>query len=126
MGTVVLGAGIFILISTPNIYVRLGKFLPQRLPPALAILFLVIAIPPLWGLFGVISGLLYRLADDSFPHAGLGSSNYAFTLATLCVAFLLTTLLLITRKKLALLGLIMNAAFVGIFGWLLPLLASWR
>ena len=126
MGTVFLGAGIFVLFSNPNIYDRLGRFSPRGLSPALVILFLVIAAPPLWGLFGGIAGLLYQLADDSFPNAGLGSSNFAFTLAVLSFAVLVSLILLLTRKKVVWLGLTINIVFVGIFGWILPLLASWR
>ena len=126
MGTVFLGVGIYILVSNRDIYDRLGGFLPQGLSPAPVMLFLVIAVPPSWALFGVITGLLYRLADESSPNAGLGSSNFAFTLAILCFTALVTLILLLIRKRLVWLGLIVTIAFAGIFGWLLPLLASWR
>jgi LPXTG-motif cell wall-anchored protein len=83
-------------------------------------------VPPSWALFGVIAGLLYRLADESSPNAGLGSSNFTFTLAILCFSALVTLILLFIRKRLVWLGLITTIAFAGIFGWLLPMLASWR
>lgn len=129
MGTVFLGAGIFVLATKPDTYDRLSKSLPQGLSPTLVMLFLVIAVPPLWALFGAIGGLLYRLADDSFPNAGLGSANLAFTLAIVSLAALVSLILLvagIARKRAVWPGLVMDIAFAGVFGWILPLLASWR
>jgi LPXTG-motif cell wall-anchored protein len=126
MATVFLGVGIYIVVSNRDIYDRLVKFLPQGVSPALVMLFLVIAVPPSWALFGGIAGSLYRWADESSPNAGLGSSNYTFTLAILCFSALVTLILLFIRKRLVWLGLITNIAFAGIFGWLLPMLASWR
>jgi len=126
MATISLGAGIYILASNRDIYDRLGRFFPQGLPPGAVMLFLVIVVPPSWALFGAIGGLLYRLPDESSPNAGLGSSNVTFTIAVLCLAALATLILLLIRKGLVRLGLVMIIAFAGIFGWLLPLLASWR
>jgi len=126
MATVFLGAGIFMLVSNRDIYDRLGRFLPQGLSPAPVMLFLVIVVPPSWVLFGVIASLLYRLADESSPNAGLGSSNFAFTLAILCFSAFVTLILLFIRKRLGWLGLITTIAFGGIFGWVLPMLATWR
>ncbi len=126
MATVFLGVGIYILASNRDIYDRLGKSLPQGLSPGAIMLFFVIVVPPSWALFGVIAGLLYRLADESSPNAGLGSSNFTFTLAILCFSALVTLILLFIRKRLVWLGLITTIAFAGIFGWRLPMLASWR
>jgi LPXTG-motif cell wall-anchored protein len=126
MGTVCLGVGIYILISNRDMYDRLSKFLPQGLSPSVVMLGLVIGVPPVWVLLGAIAGLAYRLVADSFPNAGLGSSNFVFTVAILCLAALATLILLLIRKRLVWLGLLINIAFAGIFGWLLPLLANWR
>lgn len=126
MGTVCLGVGIYILMSNRDMYDRLSKFLPQGISPSVVMLGLVIGVPPVWVLLGAIAGLAYRLVDDSFPNAGLGSSNFVFTVAILCLAALATLILLLIRKRLVWLGLLINIAFAGIFGWLLPLLANWR
>ena len=109
-----------------DMYDRLSKFLPQGFSPTVVMLGLVIGVPPVWVLLGAIAGLAYRLVDDSFPNAGLGSSNFVFTVAILCLAALATLILLLIRKRLVWLGLLINIAFAGIFGWLLPLLANWR
>lgn len=126
MGTICLGVGIYILMSNRDMYDRLSKFLPQGFSPTVVMLGLVIGVPPVWVLLGAISGLASRLVDDSFPNAGLGSPNFVFTVAILCLAALATLILLLIRKRLVWLGLLINIAFAGIFGWLLPLLANWR
>ncbi len=126
MGTVFLWAGVFILWSKPGIHNRLARFLPAGLPPTLVMLLLVICVPPFLGLCGVIVGLLYRQAEVSFPGAGLGSPNLAFTLAVLSLAALVTLILLLARRSMAWPLLILNTAFIGIYGWILPLLANWR
>jgi hypothetical protein len=92
-------------------------------------LAVVITLPPASGIFGAIAGALYNVAIDSAPGSGLGSSNQTFTLAILCLTGLLmlpTLFLIIKRKKLGWLLFVINLAFAGIFGWLLPLLAHWR
>lgn len=126
MGTICLGVGIYILMSNRDMYDRLSKFLPQGFSPTVVMLGLVIGVPPVGVLLGVIAGLASRLVDDSFPNAGLGSPNFVFTVAILCLAALATLILLLIRKRLVWLGLLINIAFAGIFGWLLPLLANWR
>jgi len=126
MGTICLGVGIYILMSNRDMYDRLSKFLPQGISPTVVMLGLVIGVPPVWVFSGAIAGLAYRLVDDSFPNAGLGSSNFVFTVAVICLAALATLILLLIRKRLVCLGLLINIAFAGIFGWLLPLLANWR
>ncbi len=127
MGTIFLGAGVFILVSNPDTYEHLARRFHENMSPTLVMLSLLIAVPPLCGLLGGIAGLLYNVAEDSFPDAGLGSSNFAFTLAVLSLMALSILGLFIARKKaLWRLGLIVNIAFGGIFGWILPLLANWR
>jgi len=129
MGSVSLGAVILIFFFNRDLYDRLAKRLPQGIPPTLVMLAVVIALPPAWGIFGAIAGALYNLAIDSASGSGLGSSNQTFTLAILCMTGLLmlpALFLAIKRKKLGWLLFVINLAFAGIFGWLLPLLANWR
>jgi hypothetical protein len=130
MGTVILGAGIFILFSSRNLYERLGRRLPQGISPTLVMLAALFAVPPTGGMFGAIAGALYNIATESAPGSGLGSPNLIFTMAILIVAALAMLpaliLLLIKRRKWGYLLIVMNLAFAGIFGWLLPILANWR
>jgi hypothetical protein len=129
MGSVYLGALIYIFLTNRDLYDRLAKRLPQGVPPTLVMLSLVVGVPPAWFIFGAIAGALYHLAVDASPGAGLGSSSSIFTLAIICLTVLLmipAVFLIIRRKKLGWLFFITNIFFVGIFGWLLPLLGHWR
>lgn len=130
MGAVSLGAGVFVLFSSRNLYERLGKRLPQGISPTLVMLAALFAIPPSWGIFGAIAGALYNTAIESNSGSGLGSSNLVFTMAILIIAALAMlpalALILFKRKKWGFMLLVTNFAFAGIFGWLLPLLANWR
>ena len=126
MGTVFLGAVIFTLYSNTDTYNRLSARLRQGISPTVVMLSIVIAMPLLWGILGAFAGLAYNLVSSSFPHAGLGSPNFVFTLAILLLAALATLVLFIIRRKMIRMGLIMTIAFAGIFGWILPLLANWR
>jgi hypothetical protein len=129
MGTVSLGVVIFIFSSNRDIYDRLAKRLPQGIPPTLLMLSLVVALPPAWGLWGIVAGLVYNISLDHSPNAGLGSSNSIFTLAIICLTVLLMLpplFLIIKRKKLGWVFIIVNLVFVGVFGWILPLFANWR
>ena len=129
MGTVSLGAVIFIFFSNRDIYDRLAKRLPQGIPPTLLMLSLVVALPPAWGLWGIVAGVLYNISLDHSPNAGLGSPNSIFTLAIICLTVLLMLpplFLIIKRKKLGWVFIIVNLVFVGVFGWILPLFANWE
>ena len=126
LGTVFLGVAIFTLASRRDIYDRLSKRLPQGFSPTVILLAIVTVTPILLGLIGGIAGVLYNVAEDASPNAGLGSSSFVFTLAILIVSVLLTIVFFLIQKKPAWLGFIMIAAFAGIFGWILPLLADWR
>jgi len=130
MGTVSLGAGILILFTGRDLYERLSRRLPQGISPTIIMLATLFAVPPLWGVFGAIAGLLYNIATESAPGSGLGSYNSVFTLAILILAALAMlpamALLLLKRRKWGALLIVMNIAFAAIFGWLLPLLANWR
>ncbi len=126
MGTIFLGVGIYVLVSNRDIYDRLSRSLPQGITPTVVMLGLVISVPPAWVFLGAIAGLAYRLVDESLPDAGLGSSNFVFTVAVLCLSALSILIVFLTRKRLVRLGLFINISFTGLFGWLLPLLANWR
>jgi len=129
MGTVSLTAIVYIFFTNRDLYDRLAKRLPQGIPPTFIMLSLVIGLPPTWAVWGAVAGALYNVALDLSPGAGLGSSNLIFTLAIICLAALvmLVALFLILRhKKWGLLLLSMSLPFVGIFAWLLPLIAHWR
>ncbi len=126
MGTVFLGVGIYVVFANRDMYDRLSRSLPQGISPTVVMLGFVIGMPPLWSILGGIAGLLFWLVDNSFPNAGLGSSNLIFTVVILCLAALAILVMLIAGKRILRLGLIVSISFAGVFGWLMPLLANWR
>jgi hypothetical protein len=125
VGTVFLGAGIYMLYTKPDTYDVLSERLPAGLSPGMVMLFLVFAVPPVWAIIGAILGVLYSSTADSVS-SGLGSSNYAFTAGILSLSVLLGLVLTAARRRVAWLGLTIIVLFGGVFGWLLPLIASWR
>ncbi|MFC1974169.1 hypothetical protein ACFLU2_02315 [Chloroflexota bacterium] len=125
MGLIFLGAGIAILFFNPDLAKRIAERLPSNISPNLVMLFYVIAVPPFWGLLGVLAGLIYRVVNDSFPNGGMGSPNFVFTLAILSLTLVTLSLFTLIRRKMLWLPLIIGIAFTGIFGWIIPLLSKW-
>jgi hypothetical protein len=126
MASVFLAAAVFFLFTHRDTYDRLAKRLPPGLSPTALLLLILFGIPSLWGLAGAVGGLLYHLADSSHPGTGLASPNSLFTLVVLCLAALAALVVLVVRRRPDPLGLAITVAFAGIFGWLLPFLATWR
>lgn len=129
MGSVSLGALIYIFFTNRDLYNRLAKQLPRGIPPTLVMLSFVVGLPPAWCAVGAIAGALYNMAIHAFPGSGLGSSNSIFTAAIIGMTALLmlpALFLTIKYKKWGWLFFVINLSFAGIFGWILPLLAHWR
>jgi len=125
MALVFLGAGIAIIFFKPDLPKQIAERLPPNISPNLIMLFYVIAIPPLWGLLGALAGLIYHVFSGSFPGAGMGSSNFVYTLAILLFTLVTLSVFALIRRKSLMLPLIIGITFAGIFGWILPLLAKW-
>ena len=85
---------------------------------------IVVLSYPTWAVFGAAMGLLYRASEGSDPSGGLGSPNIAFTAAVVVAAAILSVppAILLRRVLLGVVGL--TATFMGVFGWLMPLLAE--
>ena len=125
--TVVLADGVFLLKIRQDVHSYLSKVLQPPLTPMIVMLAVVFGVPPAFGLLGAISGLIYNVIDDASPDGGLGSPNFVFTLAVLCIAAVISLIFLASRKKLIIIpGLLTSIAFAGVFGWILPFLADWR
>ncbi|HEY49625.1 MAG TPA: hypothetical protein G4O13_06230 [Dehalococcoidia bacterium] len=127
MGIVFLGVVTYIISTHRDLYDRLAERLPPTLTPTIFMLIIVIILPPVWGLFGLVAGALYHLAEDLYPDGGLGSPNFTFTLAIIILSLILTSLVILIRRRVSWrLGLIVTGTLACIFGWLLPLLANLR
>ena len=78
----------------------------------------------IWSLIGAVMGILYRVSLDHAPGGGLGSPNQAYTLAILLATAVLAAPWLVLLRHVLRHVLIISLAFVGIFGWLLPLFSD--
>jgi len=126
MGMVFLGVGVYVVVRNRDIYDRLEKSLPQGLAPTMVMLGYVVGMPLLWGGIGGVAGILYSVIAGPYGAGGLGSPNQVFTTAVLGIAVAGMIALFLSRRRFVGLGLAVSAAFVIVFGWLLPLLADWR
>ena len=120
MAVVFIGVAAVMMVSLTKDPPPMLKRLWEHVHPvnfAMPVAFLSLA---LWGLVGVISGLLYRISLQEAPGAGLGSANMVYTLGVVLVtAAVAPPLLYLLRRSIRELLIIM-LAFVGIFGWFLP------
>lgn len=96
---------------------RAGAFV-HRVKPMTLMLGLVVLSYPTWTLLGGMLGLLYRLSVQQAP----GSGNLAYTLTLALVTLLLAVPGALLLRRVAWGVVAIAAAFMGIYGWLLPFL----
>jgi hypothetical protein len=129
MGSVYLGVLIYIFFTSRDLYDRLAKRLPQGVPPVLIMLSLVIGVPPIWALIGIVAGVLYNAAANASSGSWLGNSNSVFTVAIIGLTALLmlpALFLIMKRNKWGWPFFTVNLFFLGIFGWIMPLLVNFH
>jgi len=124
MASVVVAVGplmLFFMVKDPPPTLR--TFLNMARPMTLT-MGLVVLSYPLWSILGAAMGLLYRASSAQAPVAGLGSPNLVFSIAVtiIAVAGAVPLALLLQRATVGVAAL--TLAFIGAFGWLLPLLAE--
>ena len=95
----------------------------DRVPPMAMMTGLVVLAYPVWTIIGAVFGLLYKASTTQFPGWDMGSFNIIFTLAIVAIAVsAASSLALLLRRVLA--GIAsLTFVFVGLFGWVLPMLA---
>lgn len=76
-----------------------------------------------WTMLGLILGSLYEAGDFSTKPDALGSPSWPFTLIIGALAFLPLPPLVLFGRRFWWLWLVMAALFLGLFGWMVPLLA---
>lgn len=89
-----------------------------------AVLKLVLLTYLVWGFIGALLALSYAAIDNLNPGSGIGSPNLAFTFIILVTVIFITLGLLIFVRRMFIAILVMSLGALGIFGWLLPLLAA--
>lgn len=120
MGMVFIGVGAMMLLALTRDPPPLLKTLWEQVPPAFFAMPLAFLSLAIWGLVGVIGGLLYRISLQQAPGAGLGSPNMVYTAGVLLVTAVMAPPLIYLLRRVTWGLLIMMLAFVGIFGWFLP------
>jgi len=123
MGGIFVGVEALLLPASQRELLGLVKSFPL-MGRAFAWAVATMVSPFLWGGLGALLGRAYGAIHQTFPGAGLGSPNLLFTLGV--SAFVAASLIASMAKPgRALWGrLVLALAFGGIFGWLLPWLAS--
>lgn len=87
--------------------------------------FLLVILPyPMWGIIGVVLGLLYKLSLLALPGPGLGSPNLWFTIGIITVTVIMIGPFAIILKQIRMSLLVTACIFVGIFGWFMPYFAT--
>ncbi len=124
MASIFVTAGSFMAFAvvrdpSPALAVLLARF-----PPGGVVLGVVAISYPVWGGVGLILGALYLALRNGLPGGGLGSPNLAYSLGVSVAAVMpLAPVLLLLKRVWP--GVVSITAFaIGIFGWLLPFLAS--
>lgn len=88
-------------------------------------IFLLVILPyPMWGIIGVVLGLLYKLSLLTLPGPGLGSPNLWFTIGIITVTVIMIGPFVVILKRIRVSLLVTSCIFVGIFGWFMPYFAT--
>lgn len=96
----------------------------QKIEPARIALAVVFFGYPVWGMAGVMLGLLCKISSEKIPGSGLGSPNLVFTLAVIIGTVVLSMVPFLQFQQAKKGILIIAIAFVGVFGWFLPFFAT--
>ncbi len=98
--------------------------LTTRFPPGSMVMGVVVAAYPIWGVVALALAFLFLALQNALPGAGLGSPNAAYSVGVSLASALIAAPLAIAFR-LVWRGIAATAlASIGIFGWLLPFLAS--
>lgn len=112
---------LFILSKDPSPRFRA---LIGKVPPLAMTMALVVLAYPLWIMVGVVTALLYRLNATLPPIEGEGTPSAGFAIAVVVVAAILAAPLAILLRKVVVGVVALAFVFIGVFGWLLPFMAS--
>ena len=92
----------------------------RNTPPGTMVIGLTVLAYPVWGIIGVVMGVLYSISVEQVPGRGLGSPNLVFTVAVVVVGVMMAApfAVLLRRVVAGVVGI--TLAFIGVFGWFLP------
>jgi hypothetical protein len=100
------------------------RWISSEVPSALLTVPIFLGAVLGWTMVGLILGAVYSLADLGDKPGALGSPSAPFLLGMAALAWLaLPPLIMVWRREWRL-WCLMSATFLGLFGWLMPLLAA--
>ena len=102
---------------------RAGEFV-RRVKPTTLMLGLVVISYPTFTLLGGMFGLLYRLSVQQAPGAGLGTGSFVYPFMLALGTLLVTVPAALLLRRVVWGVALIAAAFLGIYGWLVPLLVE--
>jgi len=115
---------VFLTLRLSNEGEAIDRWVSREVPrPILAVpIFLGTTI--LWTMLGLVFGSIYELGDFAHRPGALGAPSWVFLLLVAAIAWLPLPPLVIFARRFWQLWCAMAIVFVGLFGWLMPLLAA--
>ncbi|MBI2846530.1 MAG: hypothetical protein HYX82_01465 [Chloroflexi bacterium] len=124
MGMAFIGLGAIMLVPILGSRSAQHRPIPRSVNLTYIILPLSFFIVLLWGVIGGLFGLAYELVTNAIPGRGLGSPNLVFTAFILLLSVGSGVAIMLVQRRVQWESQTLVLAFAGIFGWLMPWLAS--
>jgi hypothetical protein len=102
----------------------LKRWIDSEVPAALLFVPIFLGTVLAWTMAGLILGALYELGDLGSKPDILGSPSAPFLLLVVALGWLPLPPLIVFWRRHWPIWCGMSAAFIGLFGWLMPLLAE--
>ncbi len=113
----------FIVIQ-PRLQPIVRRYFDAEVPGALLAVPISIGTGLVWTMLGLAFGSVYVLGDFDATAGALGAPSWQWLVLIATIAVLPVPVLLILSTRLWWLWAGMSAAFLGLFGWLMPVLAE--
>jgi hypothetical protein len=113
---------LFLKAKDPTILGR--RFFPEGVPPTLIAVPASLAAFLLWTIIGLVLGSAYEVLDLQSKANALGSPSAPFLIAIAALAIIPLPLLILIWPRRWPVYVLMSGSFLGLFGWLMPLLAE--
>ena len=112
---------VFHLATEPS---PLFERIQARISPMAMMMGLVVLSYPVWTLIGAVAGVLFRMSAADESGGGPGSGNLVYTLVIVAAALAVGAPLAVLLRRVLVGVAALSVLFVGVFGWLLPILAE--
>lgn len=100
------------------------RWLSPEVPGALLAVPVFLGTVVAWTMAGLVLGSIYRVGELAAEPDLLGSPSAPFLLGVVALAWLPLPPLVLFARRFWWLWCVMSALFVGLFGWVMPLLAG--